>query len=397
MGSRAFPIAALRGLVVLPGACMEGALAVALPWLVAKATLGTAWLGVASMGLVLASMLGTLLAPALERGLRNRRMTVVTAFAVVAALVAAALCWGWSQRLLAYGFVLLAVAADAACDLGFSSRMPLLARLSAQRLEQFSGTNWLWGIVGAAAGSVLAGWAIADDRVAELAWGMVFLSLLVAIGLVLLLPRESRARMSTSPMLRALFDPQFWTAGAMKVAAVLTLVVFFAGPIDNLLLPAHLAARGLPASLFGDMLATAGVGLAAGLWWMQRPGTAAAANDAASRQRVLVALGLLGLTGQLALMLWLPQPLLLLPGLFITACLFAPVLPILEAAMLTAARPAQRTLMLAALSSLAGVADALGTLSFGGLVQQRGSTVALGVCLGATCVAAAVYCLWPRR
>lgn len=373
---------------------MEGALAVALPWLVAQATLGTPWLGAASAGLVLSAMLGTLAAPVLERRLGNRRMTVLTGFAVVAALAVAALCWAAKLPAPAYGFVLLAMAADAASDLGFASRMPLLARLSAQRLEQFSGANWLWGIGGAAAGSVVAGWALAAHSVIGLAVGLIALSLLVAIGLALLLPRETRRRENKPALMRTLLERQFWTASAVKVAVVLIAVVFFAGPIDNLLLPAHLTARGLPASTFGDMLAAIGLGLGAGLWWVQASG---ATPDPASQRRTMVVLGLLGFAGQLGLMLWLPQQWLLLTGLFLSASLFAPLLPILEAAMLTAARPAQRTLMLAALSTLIGVADVLGTLSLGALVRESNTTVVLGVCIAVTCVAAAVYSLWPRR
>jgi MFS family permease len=402
---------------------MEGATAAALPWMVAQATLGTPWLGAASAGLVLSAMLGTLIAPLLEHRLGNRRMTVLTAFAVVAALVAAALCWVGTLPAPAYGFVLLAMAADAASDLGFASRMPLLARLSAQRLEQFSGANWLWGIGGAAAGSVVAGWALSAHTVIGLAVGLVSLSLVVAIGLALLLPREPRLRVNKPPMKRALLDRQFWTAAAKKVAVVLIAVVFFAGPIDNLLLPAHLAARGLHASTFGDMLAAVGLGLAAGLWWTQARGsrgnvapplssiptgdgrlrpasgrsTPNAAPDPANKRRAMVVWGLLGLAGQLGLMLWLPQQWLLLTGLFLSAALFAPLLPMLEAAMLTAARPAQRTLMLAALSTLVAVADVLGTLSLGALVSCCGSAVALGVCLGAACVAAVACSVWPRQ
>jgi hypothetical protein len=397
-GAVIFPVVALRSVVVVPGACVEGALAVALPWTVAQALLGSAWLGAASAGLVLSAMVGTLAAPALERLLGNRRMTVFAGFAAMAALGAAALCWMWALAAPAYGFVLLAIAADAACDLGFTSRMPLLARLSAQKLEQFSGSNWLWGIVGAAAGSVLAGWAIAVDQFVALALGLVLLSLVVAIALAVVLPRESRRRMSHPSMMGALIDPQFWTAAAMKVALVLIALVFFSGPLDNLLLPAHLASHSLPASHFGDILAALGLGLAAGLWWVQSSSsTADAASSSAKTRRTRVVVGLLGLAGQLALMLWLPPQWLLLAGLFVCAALFAPLLPMLEAAMLTAARPVQRTLMLAALSTLLGLADVLGTLSMGALMNWSSSAVALGVCLGATCLATVVCGVWPSR
>jgi MFS family permease len=390
VGAALFPVAVMRSAVVMPGACVEGALAVALPWTLAQALRGSAWLGAASAGLVLAAMLGTLVAPALERQVGNRRMTVLLAFASMAALAAAALCWVSALAAPAYCFVLLAIAADAACDLGFASRMPLLARLSAQRLEQFSGSNWLWGIVGAATGSVLAGWAVAADRVLALALGSVWLSFGVAVALAVLLPRESRRRTNQPPMMRALIDRSFWTARAVKVALVLIVLVFFSGPLDNLLLPAHLSSRSLPASTFGNMLAALSLGLAAGLWWMQSSG-------AATEGRKKLVVGLLGMAGQLGLMLCLPPQWLLLSGLFVSAALFAPLLPMLEAAMLTAARPAQRTLMLAAMSTLIGLADVLGTLSLGFLMSWSSSTLALSVCLGVACLAVVMTGVWPSR
>lgn len=385
--SPAFLVAALRPVVVVPGACVEGALAMALPWLVAQATLGTPWLGMASAGLVLAAMLGTLAAPVLERRLGNRNMTVITGFAVVAGLGAAGLCWVLSLPTLAYGFGLAAIAADAACDLGFSSRMPLLARLAGQRLEQFSSTNWLWGIGGAAAGSILAGWAITAQRGTELVVGLVSLSLVVAAGLALLLPRDSRTRASERQLMRALFERQFWTAGAARVTFVLFALVFFAGPIDNLLLPAHLVARDLPANTFGDMLAAVGLGLAAGLW-------ATRSNGPATNRRATVVLGLLGVAAQLGLILWLPEQWLLLTGIFLSAAFVAPLLPMLEAAVLTAARPAQRTLMLATVTTLVGMADVLGTLTFGAVVSWSNSAVALGICFAIACAAALVCGIW---
>ncbi len=398
-----FPTIALRAVVLLPGACVEGALAVAVPWIVAEALLGSVWLGAASAGLVLAAMLGTLAAPAFERMLGNRRMTVITGFAVAITLGAAALSWVWQSPVHAYCFALIGIAVDAACDLGFASRVPLLARLSAQKLEQFSATNWLWGIGGAAAGSVLTGSAIASNHIVELAWALASLSLIVAIALAVILPREShRHTTAQPPILPALFGRQFWTPAAVKLALVLGVFVFFSGPLDNLLLPAHLASRGLPASTFGDMMAALGLGLVAGLWWMQSAGsptatgtTPAATSTQVVRTKVLV--GLFGLIGQLGLMLWLPTQWALLAGLFVCAACFAPLLPMLEAAMLTAGRPAQRTLMLAALSTMIGIADMLGTISMGALMSWSSSSMALGICLGAACLAILVYSAWPKR
>jgi predicted MFS family arabinose efflux permease len=96
-------------------------------------------------------------------------------------------------------------------------------------------------------------------------------------------------------------------------------------------------------------------------------------------------------------MLWLPPHWLLLLGLFICATVFAPLLPVLEAAMLTAAHPAQRTLMLSALSTLVGLADVLGTVSMGALMSWSSSTAALGLCLGVACLAALACGVWPGR
>jgi predicted MFS family arabinose efflux permease len=169
--------------------------------------------------------------------------------------------------------------------------------------------------------------------------------------------------------------------------------VFFAGPIDNLLLPGHLSAKNAPASTFGDMFAVLGLGLAAGLWFAQS--STASTLDGAKR-RGLVVLGLAGFAGQLALILWLPQQWLLLGGLFLCATCFAPLLPMLEAAMLTAAPPAQRTLMLAALSTLLSLADALGTISLGGLISATSSSTALAICLAVAVTVVLVCCLWPK-
>jgi MFS family permease len=388
-----FPTRTLRATVVLPGAFMEGALAVLVPWLVAKATLSTPWLGLASAGVVLAAMLGTLTAPKLESWLGNRRMVVSTAFVVAVSLGSAAVCWALNLAAPAYAFILLAMAADAASDLGFASRMPVLARLSAQRLAQFSAANWMWSIGGAAAGSVVAGWALSADHLLGLASGLVWLSLMVVVGLALLLPRASRRRVKTQPVIQQILSRQLWSSAALKLAAVLVAVVFFVGPIDNLLLPSHLAARAWPANAFGDMLAATGLGLAAGLWLAQSDSFT---NRTASKRRWVIELGLFGFIGQLILMLWLPQPWLLLGCLFLCAAMFAPLLPMLETAMLTVALPAQRTLMLAELSTLVGAADVVGTVSMGALISYSSSTTALSVCLAAA-IAVVVCCVWPSH
>jgi predicted MFS family arabinose efflux permease len=388
-----YPTTSLRVMIVLPGACLEGVLATLTPWLIAQKTLGTVWLGLASAGLVLASMLGTLAAPLLERWMGNRRMTVLTAFAVPVALYLAMLFWIDDMSLAAYGFVLLAMAADAASDLGFASRMPLLARLSAQRLEQFSSANWLWAIGGAAIGSIVAGWAMSAKYNLELICAIILLSLITAIGLALLLPRESRIPAHRQPSLAAVFSRRFWTPQAARLALILAAAVLIAGPIDNLLLPGHLTAKQWSADAFGDMLAVTGLGLAVGLWRSQ----STLSSQVSVKRGQPMLLGLLGLAGQLGLMLWLPQPWLVLVGLFFCAIIFAPLLPILEAAMLTAAPPAQRTLMLAALSTLLGLADMLGTVLMGALISLSSSTAALAMCFVISLVAALLCYVYYSR
>jgi predicted MFS family arabinose efflux permease len=53
--------------------------------------------------------------------------------------------------------------------------------------------------------------------------------------------------------------------------------------------------------------------------------------------------------------------------------------------------------MLAALSTLVGVADVLGTVSMGALINWSSSTEALAVCLVVAGVAAVVCSVWPNR
>ncbi len=375
-----FPIAALRSLVVLPGACIEGALAATVPLLIARATLGTAWLGLASAGLVLAPMLGTLAAPALERRLGNRWMTLITSVLAAASLCVAAVSWLSSQIAIAYGFVLLASAADSACDLGFTSRLPLFARLARERLDRFSGSNWVWAIAGVAIGSLGAGSLIAAERLSMLFTSLVTLSLIVCVGLAVLLPRNSRMKHASSPRLRAVFQRHFWRPQALKLAAILFAVVFFAGPIDNLLIPAHLASHGRAANTFGEILATAGLGVATSLAFF---------IDAAKRStRSTAVIGLCGFALQLVVILILPSRWVLLSCVFVSAICFAPLLPMMQSAMLKAASAAQRTLMLAALATLVSLADMLGTLTFGAVVSAGGSALAISICLALVCLAA---------
>ena len=375
----AFSISMLRALVVLPGAAVEGALMVALPWMVTRAAQGTPWLGIASAGIVGAGLLGTLLAPFLERRLGNRLMTVATGFACGAALVVAGWSWIMDEMLLAYAMALVSIVADATCDVGFTARLPVLARLARQRLERLSAGNWLWSIGGAALGSVFAGWALDAQQRVLLVTVLCAATLLVAVALALLLPRQAQY-VRTEPPMRALWSAQFWSPSAVRIALVLAALVFFAGPLDNLLMPLHLTTHGQPAEVYGHVIASAGLGIAVGLSLLQ--------SDRITRhRRVAVVAGLLGLAVQLTTLMLLPPQWLLLVGTFVGAVLFAPLLPMLEATMLSVARPTQRTLMLAALSALAALADISGTISLGVVAAHEGSAGALAVCISVAVVA----------
>jgi MFS family permease len=385
----AYPVLALRLLVVLPGALVEGALAVALPWLVAKQTQGTAWLGIASAGLMGAALLGALVAPSLEQRAGPRRMTVLAAFAAAGLLVLALWCWAAGQPTLAYLFALTAVAADAACDVGFTARLPVLARLARQRLDRFSAGNWLWAIGGAAVGSVAAGWALDAQRHAALMAVLAATTLAVAVALVCVLPREAKSRRAR-PAMRSLADRGLWRRPLVQLTGAMAALVVFAGPVDNLLLPVHLSSHGWPAEAFGETVAALGLGVACGLALMQGGGTP-------QQRPLLIGAGLLGLALQLVVVLWLPPRWSMLAGVFVGAALFAPLLPMAEAAALKAAPPAQRTLFVAAWSTLLGVCDVIGTVGFGALVTKTDSTTALGVCVAAALTAVAAYAAYARR
>jgi predicted MFS family arabinose efflux permease len=147
---------------------------------------------------------------------------------------------------------------------------------------------------------------------------------------------------------------------------------FFYGPVDNLLAPAHLASNNREASTFGAIMAAGAVGLAAGLFLTQSMRT-----DRHGRALLLV--GLAGIVGQLALLWWLPSDLTLVVVSFVTAALFAPLLPLLESSALKAVASTHRTLLLAAAATAASLADLAGTAVFGTLASAAGTGSALGV------------------
>lgn len=369
-----YPARALRCFVVAPGAFVEGALAVLLPWMIASKTLHSSWLGMASAAVVLAPMLGTLAAPVLSGKLGARRVTVAAAAAVVVCLGAAGASWAMGEAVIAFGWALGALAADAVCDLAFTVRLPLLARLCRQPLMRLSSGNWLWGLPGAALGSVLAGWAVNEGKLGALMVVLVLACALVAVGLAVLLPRESRRRPQPDAGFVRVFSAGFWTRRALVVTVGLVGFVFFVGPLDNLLIPAHLVAREQPASLFGYLMAAAGIGVAIGLVAVQ-------SKSVVAHERALLLVGLVAVAGQIALLLWLPAAWIVIAGVLLTSALFAPLLPIMEAALLKVSSEANRALLLATVTTLVSVADVLGTLCLGAAVGLMGSDAALMIVL----------------
>lgn len=368
--SAPYPLRTLRCLVVLPGAFVEGTLAVLLSWMIARATLHSSWLGVASAALVLAPLLGMLAAPVLSGKHGARRVTVAAAAVVVVCLGVAGASWAMGEAVIAFGWALGALAVDAVCDLAFTVRLPLLARLCRQSLMRLSSGNWLWGLPGAALGSVLAGWAVNEGKLGALMVALVLACALVAVGLAVFLPRESRRRPQPDAEFGRVFSAGFWTRRAFAVTVGLVGFIFFVGPMDNLLVPAHLAAREQPASLFGYLTAAAGIGVAIGL-------VATQSKKVLAHERSLLMVGLVAIAGQVGLLLWLPAGWMLVAGVLVTAALFAPLLPLVETALLKAASESNRALLLATVTTLMSVSDILGTLCLGAVVGLMGSETAL--------------------
>lgn len=328
----------------------------------------------ASAALVLAPLLGTLAAPVLSGKLGARRVTVAAAAVVVVCLGAAGASWAMGEAVIAFGWALGALAADAACDLAFTARLPLLARLSRRSLVGVCSGNWLWGLPAGALGSVLAGWTGNEARLNALMIALVFASALVAVGLAVLLPRESRRRPRPDAGFGRVFSAGFWTRRALVMTVGLVSFVFFVGPMDNLLVPAHLAAREQPASLFGYLMAAAGIGVAIGLVAVQSKGVVA-------HERALLLVGLVAVAGQVALLLWLPAAWIVIAGVLLSSALFAPLLPIVEAALLKVSSEANRALLMATVTTLVNVADVLGTLCLGVAAGLMGSDAALMIVL----------------
>ncbi|MCW7539460.1 hypothetical protein OOT46_16585 [Aquabacterium sp. A7-Y] len=371
----AYPIRALRAAVVVPGSFVEGVLAVLLPWSVTQAALGTAWLGMASALIVAAAIVGNLLAPPASRWAGPRRMTVAAAFAAVLCLAGATVLWLLGFTLSAFGLVLTALVADGMADVGFSARVPLIARLCRQPLVGFSGANWLWGIVGVVFGSLCAGWGIEAGWVTLLLLASSAISLVVAIALAALLPRDGRRPPGPAPGLKSLFAAGPWPPQVVIVVSLTVCLNFVFGPLDNLLVPAHLTSHQRSADVFGALIAAGGMGLAAGLVLVQTEHA-----QPATRQFMLILLGLVGAVLQVGLVGWLPETWVLTLGILLTSAMLAPLLPLLESLMLLAVAAPMRTLFLALVGSLGSAADVAGTAAFGWVVSQAGTDIALAAC-----------------
>jgi MFS family permease len=368
---------ALRSLVVLPGAVVEGARVVVLPWLVVQASLGTAWLGLLSALLVAAALAGTLAAPLATEHWGSRRIVLAGAAVSAMGLGVAGALWYLGFVASAFGVALIAIAADGMADVAFSARTPVMARLAKVQLLQFTSTNWLWSVCGVAVGSALAGIAMGNGAldapsIAWLAACTAALSLLVAVALGALMPRDLRVphgirATQITPAKRIL-----WNQRTVLLIVLIAGMSFLYGPVDNLLAPAHLASNDREASAFGAIMAAGAVGLAVGLALTQTV-------RADRHGRLLLSVGLAGIVAQLILIWWLPNDLALVVGSFVTAAAVAPLLPLLESSALAAAAATHRTVLLAAAGTATSLADLAGTAVFGTLASAAGAGSALGV------------------
>jgi MFS family permease len=368
-------VLALRGLVVLPGALVEGTFAVVLPWLIVRASLGSAWLGVLPALLVSAALVGTLVAPKATKRWGSRRVVLAAALVAAVSLGFAAVFWFLGWVALAFALALIAIAVDGMADVIFSARTPVMARLAKLPLLQFTSANWLWGVCGIALGSILAGATLGDGKldnpwITWLAAGMAVLSLLVAAALAVLMPRDARSSIGMHETVTA-SKRVIWNQRTVLLIALIAGISFLYGPVDNLLAPAHLASREREASTFGAIMAAGATGLAVGLMLTQ--------SLRANRSGLVLLLGLAGIVAKLILLWWLPSDVVLIVVSFVTAAAIAPLLPLLESAALMAVAATHRTMLLAAAGTAATLADLAGTAVFGTLANAVGTSTALGV------------------
>lgn len=368
---------ALRSLVVLPGAMVESALAVVLPWLVARASLGTTWLGLLSAILVAAALVGTLAAPLATKHWGSRRVVLGGTVVAAASLGIAAALWFFGFVASAFIVALIAIAADGTADIAFSARAPVMARLAKTPLMQFTSANWLWSICGVALGSALAGITMGDSSldgssIMWLAAGTAVLSLLVAAALVVLMPRDARILHGIGGGPVAHSRRVLWNQRTVLLIMLIAGMSFLYGPVDNLLAPAQLAGNDREASTFGFIMAAGAVGLVVGL-------VVTRTMHSERYGRAQLSVGLTGIVTQFTILWWLPSDLVLVAASFITAAAVAPLLPLLETSALVAVASTQRTLLLGAAATAASLADLAGTAVFGAMAQAMGTGEALGV------------------
>lgn len=372
-----YPTLALRAFILLPGALVEGVLAVALPWLVTRAALSTSWLGALPAMLVAAAIVGTLLAPLATQRFGSRRVVLVCALLQAVFLGVATVLWLFGCSALAFSAALVAMAADAIADIAFGARTPVMARLARQPLARFTSANWLWSVGGVAMGSALAGVMMGESKsggnaIAWLAGISSALSMIVALALAPFMPRDSRrTQANQSDRVTALKHRALWSQRTVLLISLIAGMSFLYGPIDNLLAPAHVASNDRGPWTFAILMTAGGIGLAAGLLLTQT-------LQADGYGVALVFAGLGGIFVQLFLLWRLPSDLWLGLGGFLTAAAIAPLLPLLESVGLKAVTSAQRTALMAAIGTAASLADLAGTAAFGALAGTVGTAHAIG-------------------
>jgi len=291
---------------------------------------------------------------------------------------------------ISYALALGALAADALCDIGCTGRLPAIARLARRPLEAVSAGNWACSILGAALGSVAAGWAWSHGAQAGVLAGLVACMAGVWLAMSMILPWSPRAHAARRKVM-AYAHPVLWlNASRHRLLVAVAVLTLIAGPVDQLLIPAQLAAQGRPAASFGWVLGALCLGLATGLAIMASLGRRWPA-------RHIALAALLGLAMQIYGLIAEPSHHLLYPAVAVGAALVAPALPTLEAALLRAAPAAARTPLLAALALVAASADAAGALLYGVTLQRAGSTAALHLCAALILLATLATCAFGGR
>ncbi len=294
-------------------------------------------------------------------------MTVYAAITSCLCIVGGTALWLANLKLGALTLALCAVAADGMADLGFAARTPVMARLYKLPMLSFSSGNWLWGIIGLALGSSMAGWLISTNHIATLLIVLCATSILVTASLPAILLRDARTQPQATNHWKAVWSSQLWTPQMIALTTCMVWLSFIYGPMDNLLIPAQLTSNQRDASVFGILVTAGGLGLAAGLAFTQ----AQQAYSATSKILILW-FGILAAMLQIVLIWWAPDNWLLIAGTFITAAVFSPFLPMTESTLLLAVKAPSRTLVLAVVGTLASGADMLGTAAAGWAIHYAG-------------------------